>query len=740
MSCGKASQDILVWRYIMSKKKSGKGKPSSKAVKDRFSAESYKNKIMTFLKKSGQKPIPQKELAAKCRSMRGSSANFVSALDGLIAEGTVCRRKRGLVLAEEAGFFKAEVMRLNKTFGFIKRCSDDTEVFVPGKFLCGALPGDIVLARYIRSRSGSPEGEVTDVLKPSGARITGVIEKDGEKLWLRPDSMSGTPIKIAESDSEYGVGDKVLAEIIFRGTRHADHRARVLCSFGDSQCAAACAEAMLAVGGVPVEFSEAARFEAKKIAAAGIWECDFEGRLDLRGQTIFTIDSAHSKDLDDAVSISRNPDGGYALGVHIADVSHYVRANSPLDSEALDRGTSIYYADKVIPMLPKELSNGICSLNPGEPRLAFSALMDISGEGELLRFSFHKSVICSRVKGVYSEINSILGGSAEKEILEKYSELIPSIKIMDELADKRIALRKKRGAPEIETSESSLIIGENGLCTGVLPRTRGKSEMIIEEFMLLANESAARLAKEKEIPFVYRVHESPAPERIENLKESLTRMNVEYPVFSEVKPVHLAEILKNAKDKPCYPAVNMLALRSMAKAKYEPEPKGHFGLALEDYAHFTSPIRRYPDLAIHRILSDAVSGADSQRLEKRYSGFVSRASQHSTDMEIRAMNIERDCEDCYKAEYMLEHIGEEFEGFISSVTEFGFYVELPSTVEGLVHINTLPEGNYIYDGFFTIADEFGSKTYSVGDRVRVLCARANVNSGNIDFELTRRTL
>ena len=276
---------------------------------------------------------------------------------------------------------------------------------------------------------------------------------------------------------------------------------------------------------------------------------------------------------------------------------------------------------------------------------------------------------------------------------------------------------------------------ENDTCVAVEPRTRGKSEMIIEEFMLTANEAAAKLASENEIPFVYRVHEQPSPEKISDLKDALRQLNVEYPSFSDTKPTHLAQILENAKDKPVYPVVNMLTLRSMAKAKYEPEPKGHFGLALDDYAHFTSPIRRYPDLAIHRILTDIVNGANKEWLDKRYESFVQRASNRATETEIRAMNIERDCEDCYKAEYMQQHLGDVFEGIISSVTEFGFYVELPDTIEGLVHINTLPEGNYIYDGYFSISDEYSDRKFTVGDSVRVMCAGADVNSGKIDFEI-----
>lgn len=700
---------------------------------DKYSTESYRNKILTFLLKSGKKPVPLKELAAKCRSSRGNSKNFNDAMNELIVSGEIYERRRGFVRTEVLGYFKAKILRLNRTFGFMEKCDTQEEIFVPGKFLCGAMPGDIVLANYIESRSGSPEGEVIDILQPAEANLSGIIVEDAGTQFFLPDSMSKTPVRIIPGDAVYKTGDKVLAQIAFRGRRHAEHKAKIIFSFGSALRASSCSEAIIAESGVVPEFPENVLHEAKKLAAAGVWADDYKDRLDLRDQIIFTIDSAESKDLDDAVSIERTADG-YTLGVHIADVSHYVRGNSPLDKEALERGTSIYYADKVIPMLPKELSNGICSLNPNEDRLTFSAVMNLTKDGILKDFRFAKSVIRSRVKGVYSEINSLLDNTADDTIREKYSGLEDTIKIMDELADILIANRKRRGAPEIETTESKLII-ENDICEGVKPRTRGKSEMIIEEFMLTANEAAARLAREKEVPFVYRVHESPSPEKISDLKDGLRRLNVEIPSFSEAKPVHLAQILENAKDKPVYPVVNMMTLRSMAKAKYEPEPKGHFGLALEDYAHFTSPIRRYPDLAIHRILSDIVNGADREWLDKRYSGFVQRASQRSTETEIRAMNIERDCEDCYKAEYMQQHLGEVFEGLISSVTEFGFYVELPDTIEGLVHVNSLPEGNYIYDGYFSLADEYSSTTFTVGDRVRVMVAGANVNSGKIDFEI-----
>lgn len=717
------------------KSKNIKGKQeNTKRSGDKFSVESYKNKISTFVQKSGKKPISPKDLAAKCRSVRGNESNYNLAISELIEDGVICQRKRGFVMCSVLGYFKAEILRLNKTFGFMKRCDKDEEIFVPGKFLCGAMPGDIVLAHYIPSRSEGPEGEVLDILKPSDSKLIGIIVENEDEVRFLPDTMAKSPVRIEKTDIKYKVGDKVMAEICRNGRRHRDHTVKILFTFGSAQSAECCAQAMLAVNDVITEFDEDVKREAKRIAAAGVWPEDYKNRLDLRELPIFTIDSAESKDLDDAISIEKT-ENGYKLGVHIADVSHYVKGNSPLDKSALERGTSIYYADKVIPMLPKELSNGICSLNPNEDRLTFSAIMNITKDGELKDFKFAKSVIRSRVKGIYAEINTILDNTATAEIKEKYSELLESIAVMNELADIRIENRKKRGAPEIETSESKIILNDDHICVDIMPRTRGKSEMIIEEFMLLANESAAKLAAEKEIPFVYRIHEQPAEEKIETLKESLNRLGVEIPHFSSVKPAHMAQILENAKGKECYPVVNMITLRSMAKAKYEVDPVGHFGLALDDYAHFTSPIRRYPDLAIHRILSDVVENADSEWLEKRYGGFVHKASERSTAMEIKAANIERECEDCYKAEYMLSHIGDEFEGVISSVTEFGFYVELDNTVEGLVHINTLPEGYYEFDGYFSIKDEYSDRCFMAGNRVKIICAKADVNSGRIDFEL-----
>lgn len=700
----------------------------------KHSTSYYKNKILLVLNQAGKKPLTRNDMIAKSKCKKTESEVFKKALDELKSEGLICDQKKGYVLCSRMGYFKATVKRISKTFGFIEKDEDQTEVFIPGKFLMGAMPGDKVIANLIPSRTGKPEGEVIAITETADATITGVLEQEYREFFIVPDTMSKTAVRVVENECGAKPGDKVIARIIARGTSHSAHKAAIVSTFGSSEKASSCAMALLKVSGISLEFPADAQAEAKKLSEDGIRPEDLKKRLDLRDEIIFTIDSAESKDLDDAISIART-NTGYQLGVHIADVSHYVKGNSPLDKEALVRGTSVYYADRVVPMLPKELSNGICSLNPDEDRLAFSCLIDLDKQAKIKGYKFHKTVIRSAVKGVYKEINTILDGTATDEIKQKYARVNDNIFIMNELADILMENRDKRGAPSLETSESKLIINENDICVDVVPRTRGKSEMIIEEFMLLANQCAANLARTSKIPFVYRIHEDPSLEKIADMKDFLTRMNIEFPHFSEVKPAHFAEILKNNRDSEKFPVINNILLRSMAKAKYAPDPVGHFGLALEDYSHFTSPIRRYPDLAIHRILTDLTSGCDAEWLTKRYQSFVTNASERSTSTEITAVKIERDCEACYMAEYMKAHLGEEYEGIISSVTDFGFYVELDNTVEGLVHINTLEDDTYEYDGLVSLKGERSGKIFALGDKVKVQCTAAKVNSGNIDFRV-----
>lgn len=699
-----------------------------------ISVESYKNKIVTFLKAYNKKLMTVAELEKKCRTKKSGRNNFVKAFDELRTEGVVTMRKgMKAALSERIGMRTGEITRLSRTFGFAVT-DDGTEYFIPGKCMLGAMPRDRVLIADIPSRSGEPEGEIVDILSFGSNEMTGLIEYAEGSLYLVPDIAPNTHIVIEKGSVPYSEGDKVLAEITRRGRRHAEHKVRVISVFGSSELASSCAESILVMHGVEKSFPEDVLKEARKIEEGGVQEYSFNNREDLRHLPIFTIDGAESKDLDDAVSVERT-EKGWLLGVHIADVSYYVKGNSALDKEALRRGTSIYYADKVIPMLPKELSNGICSLNPDEDRLTLSAFMELDNDGTMLSYRFCKSVIKSRVKGVYTEINSILDGTANDGILAKYDCVAQEIPLIDELANVLIAKKKRRHAPELETTESKLIIDDKGVCADVLPRERGKSERIIEEFMLCANEAAARLAREKNVPFVYRVHEAPPEEKTAVLCETLTKLHIEYPHFKEFKPAHASAILENVRNTEKFQAVNMMVLRSMSKAKYSNEPLGHFGLVLDDYAHFTSPIRRYPDLSIHRIITDILAGYDEKWLNKRYSGFAVNASERSSSAELTAAAVERECEDCYKAEYMKKHIGESFTAKISGVTEYGFYAELPNSVEGLVHIRTLPEGEYDYCEPVALTEKFSGVSYELGNTVQVVCASVDVSSGNIDFVL-----
>ncbi|HRR76334.1 MAG TPA: ribonuclease R [Ruminococcus sp.] len=700
-----------------------------------ITAESYKKKIVTFLNTYDKKLMPLSELESKCRTKKQGRENFITAFDQLRTEGVIMMKKAMKVgLCSRLNIQPGTVSRLSRTFGFVMTDSG-TEYFVPGKCMLGAMPGDRVLVGDIPSRSGEPEGEVLDIIELGSSQLTGRIESVDGTPYLVPDTASKNHITIVTGESiKFNDGDKALAEIVYRGRRHAEHKVKIVSVFGSSEQASACAASILAIHGAETEFPEEVLREARKIEEGGVQEYCFNNREDLRDMDIFTIDGAESKDLDDAVSVEKTGKG-WLLGVHIADVSHYVKGNSALDKEAMKRGTSIYYADKVIPMLPKELSNGICSLNPDEDRLTLSAFMELDSEGGIISYRFCKSVIRSRVKGVYSEINSILSGSASPEIKEKYAQVTDKITVMDELADVLIAKRKHRNAPDLDTTESKLIIDENGVCCDVVPRERGKSERIIEEFMLTANEAAAKFARDKKVPFVYRIHEAPPEAKVEALHELLPKFGLECPHFTEFKPYHASKILESARGTEKYEAINLMVLRSMAKAKYSPEPLGHFGLVLEDYAHFTSPIRRYPDLAIHRIITDILAGYDTQWLAKRYAGFAVNSAERSSAAEIKAVTIERECEDCYKAEYMKAHIGESFEARISSVTEFGFYAELPNTVEGLIHIRTLPEGEYEYSEPVSLTETHTGVTYSLGQTVRIVCAAVNVSDGIIDFVL-----
>ncbi|MBQ8921518.1 MAG: VacB/RNase II family 3'-5' exoribonuclease [Oscillospiraceae bacterium] len=693
--------------------------------------EHFRNRIAVFLKKANGRPVSRADLASKCRG-KGRAA-YLHALSALCKDGLAAERRSGYVWAEAAGMIRGKITRLQRTFGFAAPESGGAEVFIAGRDLKGSLPGDTVLLQPIEAAGDSPEAAVVSVISEASPQISGVILDDEGTLRFLSDKLSSRPLSVANAADWRGhIGEKAIAEVVERGDRHSKHVVRILQAVGSADTARACAEALVAVSGAPTEFSAAALADAERMEKTGITEADLAGRLDLRGSedVIFTIDGFDAKDLDDAISVAKTA-VGYRLGVHIADVSHYVKPNSPLDEDAIARGTSIYYADQVIPMLPKALSNGICSLHPDVDRLTLSALMELDADGALVQYRFEKTVIRSAVKGVYREVNALLDGNASAEIGEKYAPVRDALLLLDEIRALRLAARKKRGAPEIETEESAFLLDENGVCTEVTARNRGKGEELIEECMLLANEAAARLAREHSLPFVYRVHAKPPEEKVMRLAELLNRLNIPHPLLDSPKPQDYAKILQNAENSGLKPAIHQLVLRSMAKADYETEPAGHFGLALRDYTHFTSPIRRYPDLAVHRILSAWLSGAMPDGTRQ----FAQAAAAAGSVTEQRALQLERDCDDRYRAEWARQHIGETFDGVVSGVSENGIYVMLPNTVEGLVLLDSLPLDDYDSDGFYSLHAANSGAAYTLGMALRVTCIRADINSGNIDFSL-----
>lgn len=661
------------------------------------------------------------------------------ALSEMKQHNDIAYKKGSCWIKHHETYFKAEVSRVSQRSGFVKSLGDlPVEYFVRGRDLCGAIPGDIVLAKMTAPAddiSHSPEAVVLAVLEETNSLLTGVIVAEGNKLMVLPDRLCSDPLVIAKVSKAAAmhVGDKVVFSIKKRGERHMDHTVNIVDVFGSSDTAKAGAEAYLMSNRLHVTFPDEVLLEASKLDLDEPDGDEVLRRLDLRGEPIFTIDGADTKDIDDAVSLSKT-DRCYKLGVHIADVSHYVTKGSKLDEEAFYRGTSIYYADQVVPMLPKQLSNGICSLNPQVDRLAFSCLMDVSFEGKLLNYRFEKSVIRSRVKGVYSEVNKIIDGTAGDEIKAKYAKVIDRIPIMKELADILQKNRIERGAPEIDTQETKIITDENGVCIDVKPRTTGIAEGIIEEFMLMANNSAAALAMKEKIPFVYRVHEAPTNEKLDALRETLTALGINPGALGTNAPAsELARILRENKESDRAMVINRIVLRTMMKARYSEEPLGHYGLVMPEYAHFTSPIRRYADLSIHRILTDYVYALNHDKLCRKYAAFAQSAALQASNTELSAVRCERDCENFYMAEYMKEHVGEEFDGMISGVSAGGIYVLLPNTVEGMISVAELPLGDYEVQHGVILTGAADGSIFTVGDKIRVKCVSVNVNGGFIDF-------
>lgn len=627
---------------------------------------------------------------------------------------------------------EATLVSLSKNFGFARPDGGGDDIFIHGSALQGALVGDKIIVGDIRKDDRGPSGRVRRIVEHKPAQTTGTVSITDEGIEFIPDNAIRYNLRMRERDLNGAKnGDKVMASL------EQDYRgdwayASVKKVFGSGRTARVCADAIVEQYGIPHVFPQEVLDEAERVGNEPISDEEYAKRLDLRGELIFTIDSKDAKDLDDAISVKRT-DFGYTLGVHIADVSHYVKEGSAIDEEAINRGTSVYFADRVIPMLPEVLSNGACSLNAGTDKLAFSALIELDKEGHITKYDFKKTIINSKVRGVYSEVNEILDGTASEEILNKYAPVMESLMSAKELADILKANSAARGTMELDSGESKFILDENGICIDIMPRVSGEAEQLIEQMMVTANIAAAKFSLDHKLPFLYRVHGTPDPKRVEELVTLLQLVGV--PCKEIVKPnpetQDFAAILDRVRGLPCETLVSQRLLRTMEKARYSTEETGHFGLALSDYSHYTSPIRRYPDTSIHRVLSAFVEGMPAEEVRRRYAQFCETSATESSRNEIRALIAERDAEDCYMAEYMSQHIGEHFEGTVSGVTMRGVFVRLENSVEGFVSLDAFEGEDFVYDGLIT--QRSPKRELTIGTPLPIIVASAYVATGKVDF-------
>lgn len=661
---------------------------------------------------------------------------LLKTLQSMEKEGLVVKNRKGRYgLPERMNLIVGHLEGHPRGYAFLIPDNPEMEdVYVGLGNLNGAVHGDRVIVRPLFKPSGGRlEGEVVRILKRASTKVVGTIECGKQFAFVTPDDKRFYFDIFIPKDATAGAqtGQKVVVGITRwpEGRRNPEGRVIEVLGYGDEPGIDVLA--VIKKYDLPLEFPEKVLRQAEQIPEE-ISEEELEGRLDLRKEKIVTIDGEDAKDLDDAVSVKRIP-GGYRLGVHIADVSYYVREDTPLDKEARKRGCSVYLVDRVIPMLPPKLSNGICSLNPRVPRLTMSVIIDFDENAKVKSYQITPSVIQTCERMTYTAVNKILEEN-DQETIKRYDYLVEDFKLMEELAAKLNRKRFERGSLDFNFEEAKVILDENGRPVEIKKEHRGIGERIIEEFMLAANEVIAEHMYWLKVPFVYRVHEIPDMEKMYALQEFLHNLGYSIKGIKNIKPKALQQILEAVKGKPEERVVSTVLLRSLKRAHYSEENLGHFGLASHYYTHFTSPIRRYPDLVIHRILREQMEGGLTEERVEYLNESLGRIAKHSSERERIAEEAERETVELKMVEYMAEKVGEVFVGIISSVTPFGFFVELENTVEGLVHVSTLEDDFYRFDEkSITLRGERTKKVFRIGDRVRVKLARVNKDERQIDF-------
>lgn len=623
----------------------------------------------------------------------------------------------------------------DKGYGFV--ISDSFaggDLFVAPKNVHGAMHGDTVRVRILSKASDgkNAEGEITEIVSRAVTVVAGRYKNRKTHGEVEPIDTRIPNIYIPKKLSLGARGGEMVAVRIKEYPGHGSSLlGEVTKRLGPASSTGAVYDAILCSHEIRTEFPRAVKLSSENITKK-ILPSELEGRLDLRNRRVFTIDGAYAKDFDDAVSIEKTPRGTYILGVHIADVSHYVRPHSPIDEEAYLRGTSIYFTDKVIPMLPERLSNDICSLRPNEDRLTLSCIMELDKNGSCVDYEIRESVIRSCERLIYSDVSDILNNKNADNLKRQYAHILDDLYNMNELRAILSLRRIRRGSLDFDLPEPYIELDDEGNPISIRPRERGTADNLIEEFMLCANETVARHLKSREIPAVYRVHEAPSYDKTENFISLLGLFGIAPPKDKKLSNSYLRSIQAKIRGEKYEPVVLSAMLRSLMKAEYSHEPKGHFGLSLPDYCHFTSPIRRYPDLLVHRALKNDMYGYSLQRA--RHMRSMKDAAAQCTGAELCALECERDIENLYKTIYMKKFVGEAFEGMIASVSGAGFFVELPNTVRGLVSMVELNDDYYIYDDKnLRLFGKHRNKTYTVGDIIRVRLIRVDIERRMIDF-------
>lgn len=700
--------------------------------------EKRKKLICELVADEAYVPMKEKELAVFMQVPREERTALREVLQALLAEGRLQVNGQGRYSKPDGDKPVGTFIASTRGFGFVEVEGREEDLYVPEDKVNGAFHMDRVQVMLLPGGHGKrQEAAVVRVLERGTKQVVGTYEQSAHFGFVIPDNTRiGKDIFVPVEHSKGAVnGHKVVVELTSYGDETHKPEGRIVEILGHVNDPGVDIMSIVRGYELPVEFGEKVLNQAARVPDT-VQEADKKGRLDLRDLQMVTIDGEDAKDLDDAVSLYLDEKGLYHLGVHIADVTNYVQENSALDWEALERGTSVYLVDRVIPMLPHKLSNGICSLNQGVERLALSCLMTIDSKGDVRDYQIAESVICVDRRMTYTSVKKILEDRDETEIAT-YKELVPMFEQMGQLAGILRKRRHQRGSIDFDFAESKIILDEKGHPTEIRPYERNTATKLIEDFMLVANETVAQHFFWLDIPFVYRTHEKPDPEKI--MKLSAFIRNFGYHIkFSgeEIHPKELQKLLGRIVDTDEETLISRLTLRSMKRAKYTVDCSGHFGLACQYYCHFTSPIRRYPDLQIHRIIKEQLRGRLNEGRLQHYEEKLPEVASHSSKMERRAEEAERDTDKLKKAEYMEDRIGEIYEGVISGVTQWGIYVELPNTIEGLVHVSTLPGDFFVYDE--NSYELVGTKTgisYKLGQKLKVRVQGVDKLLKTIDFEV-----